>query len=569
MTGTLAESFIAKAQSARVGRYIEPILYLRRGMREKLQFGIGIASIPSPFEGANARRVWIHLLQTTRTELVFQDHAVGSCLRPVGLLGRTCGFAAMNQVKACEARRNALCSSLPFRQLEETDMTRVLAAMFLGAMVCMVVAPLEAWAGGRRYAAGSATCGGPVVTPCSGCAQPVQYVPQTVTRYRQEFQERQVPVVRYHTVPTNETYTYQVQVPVTKNVKRQVVEYQTASKQEEHSWTEYQTVTSTEKRQVTEYKSVPKQEEYSYVVNEFVQATEKRQVVECQTVSKQEEYSWTENQTVTSTEKRQVTEYKTVSKQEEFTYTENVPVTKTEKRTRSYCVDVPTQVTENVARSKTVRVPVCPNPCGPTSYICQTVTEMVPCTRTVVRRETRTQEYECPVTTYNAVQKKGSRTVYSVVPQPKEIEVQVAKIVPVTKKGMRTVYSNQSVTKEIEVPITRCVPATKKATRTIYSVVPETKEIEVQVAKVVPVTKKGTHTVYFTQPVTKEIEVPVTTCTIETRTGTRTRMVCQAVTETVTQRYCVMVPYTETIQVPVAGTGMTGGVRQASGTCCN
>jgi hypothetical protein len=116
-------------------------------------------------------------------------------------------------------------------------MTRVLAAILLGAMASIVGTPLEAWAGGKRYAANSGMCGGPVATPCSGCAQPVQYVSQTVTRYRQEYQERQVPVVCYRSVPTTETYTYQVQVPVTKNVKRQVTEYQTLSKQEEHSWT--------------------------------------------------------------------------------------------------------------------------------------------------------------------------------------------------------------------------------------------------------------------------------------------------------------------------------------------
>jgi len=59
----------------------------------------------------------------------------------------------------------------------------------------------------------------------------------------------------------------------------------------------------------------------------------------------------------------------------------------------------------------------------------------------------------------------------------------------------------------------------------------------------------------------------MTTFNTETKTATRQVMSCQAVTETVTQRYCVMTPYTETIQVPVAGYGMTGGFQSAPGCC--
>jgi hypothetical protein len=62
-------------------------------------------------------------------------------------------------------------------------------------------------------------------------------------------------------------------------------------------------------------------------------------------------------------------------------------------------------------------------------------------------------------------------------------------------------------------------------------------------------------------PTTKEVEVLVTTFRTEERTGTRTNWVPQPVTSTVTQSYCVMVPYTQTITVPVCpqGPGMSGG----------
>jgi hypothetical protein len=104
-------------------------------------------------------------------------------------------------------------------------------------------------------------------------------------------------------------------------------------------------------------------------------------------------------------------------------------------------------------------------------------------------------------------------------------------------------------------------PVTKKATRTVYSTVPTTKEIEVEVARCVPETKTAMRTVYSTVPVTKEVEVPVTSFNTETREASRTVMVCQPVTEMVNRTFCVMVPHTETIQVPVrvGGYGMSGG----------
>jgi len=77
----------------------------------------------------------------------------------------------------------------------------------------------------------------------------------------------------------------------------------------------------------------------------------------------------------------------------------------------------------------------------------------------------------------------------------------------------------------------------------------------------VPVQKQGTRTVYSTVPVTREVEVPVTTFQTQQRTGTRTNWVPQPITTTVNQSYCEMVPYTQTINVPVytPGHGMTGG----------
>jgi hypothetical protein len=87
--------------------------------------------------------------------------------------------------------------------------------------------------------------------------------------------------------------------------------------------------------------------------------------------------------------------------------------------------------------------------------------------------------------------------------------------------------------------------------------------------KCVPETKTATRTVYSTVPVSREIEVPVTTYKTETREASRTVMTCQAVTEMVNRTYCVMVPHTETIQVPVqgGGYGMSGGFAPNCGGC--
>src|SRR3954465_7033598 len=108
---------------------------------------------------------------------------------------------------------------------------RVLAAAVLGAVAWVMATPVDAWAFGKKNKCSDSGQGyWPVCPPpCASATGPgasVQYVQQTVTRYRPVVQTRQVPVTRMQMVPQTQTYTYHVNVPVTTTEKRQVTEYQ-------------------------------------------------------------------------------------------------------------------------------------------------------------------------------------------------------------------------------------------------------------------------------------------------------------------------------------------------------
>ena len=120
---------------------------------------------------------------------------------------------------------------------------RALAAAVLGAGMWLMATPLDAF-GGKYDGCGGWT-GGPVgywPAPAPVAPPTVQYVPQTITRYRAEVRTREVPVTRFQMVPQTQTYTYSVNVPVTTTQKQQVTEYQTVTKQVPYTYTITETV---------------------------------------------------------------------------------------------------------------------------------------------------------------------------------------------------------------------------------------------------------------------------------------------------------------------------------------
>jgi len=121
-------------------------------------------------------------------------------------------------------------------------MRRMLAAsMILTALAWIASNPEQARAHGRHRGCRSAACGcaaacceAPVEcgVPCAPAPAP-QYVERTVTRYRPEYQTREVPVTVYKLVPREEKFTYIECVPVTKPEKRTETFCTTVTKQED------------------------------------------------------------------------------------------------------------------------------------------------------------------------------------------------------------------------------------------------------------------------------------------------------------------------------------------------
>src|SRR2546423_1205637 len=131
---------------------------------------------------------------------------------------------------------------------------RALALVVFGAAVWLAV-PQSATGGDHHgpvvpagYTAGygmGGDCGG-----CAAAAPPVQYTTRTITCYRPETRCVQVPVTQMQRIPRAETYTYNVNVPVTTTQKRTVTEYQAVPKTEQYTYTENTTVTEQVKQQV-------------------------------------------------------------------------------------------------------------------------------------------------------------------------------------------------------------------------------------------------------------------------------------------------------------------------------
>jgi hypothetical protein len=322
-----------------------------------------------------------------------------------------------------------------------------------------------------------------------------------------------------------------------------VTKYRTESKQETYTYTEMVPTTTTEKQQVTTYKQVAKQVPYTYTVNEMVTVSQPRTVTEYKAVTTPETYTYQVCQpTTTMTSRNVVTNVPT-------TQTVMVPVTRQ--------VAVPAPAVADGCGTPTTGgdcggcatpapcAPVCETAaapkkgcfrgllgrlCGknggsvaPMSYASyapaysssaacgsnyQTVTEMVPQTRTVMTQQVST--VQVPVTTYQYVTQTGTRNVTRMVPETKTVNVNVVQCVPTTKTGTRTEYTSVPETKTVNVNVVKCVPTTKTAMNTVYENVPVTNTVDVQVTKMVSMQKTGTRTVSVNVPYTETVQVPTT-----------------------------------------------------------
>lgn len=264
-------------------------------------------------------------------------------------------------------------------------------------------------------------------------------------------------------------------------------------------------------RQVTRYKCVqterevqqvvsrlvPREEQFTYTVMVPVTTQEVRKQTCYKPVTREVDYTCNVLVPVTTNEKRTITECRMVRKEVEAQVTVMVPETVQQTRTVTYC--------ELERREQQVTVPVCrtvqeqcTDNCGNCYTCCKRVMEEQTVTRVVCVPVTKTREVTCNVT----VCKPQQQTVKRIICEP------------VTS------------TREITVPVTRCETQQRTLKRTICEMVPETRDVTVN----------------------------VTTCKAEQRTGTRTVYDCKR--ETVTRKVLCneMVPYTETIKVPVCNT---------------
>jgi hypothetical protein len=198
----------------------------------------------------------------------------------------------------------------------------------------------------------------------------------------------------------------------------------------------------------------------------------------------------------------------------------------------------------------TVQVPVI-TPTPRVVTVCKTVTEEVPCVYTVLVPRT--------------VKRMVTLTTVQCIPEVLRENVPVCRTVrvPVTDECGRCTYVCQTVTEMRDV----C--------RTVVKRVPVTREVEVCETVCDRVEKKGTRMVCRVVPVQQEVMVNVCTYRTEERKGVR--IVCETVPERVTRKVmvCQMVPYTQTIQVPVCAPacesgcgGHRGGLFRRGG-CCN
>jgi hypothetical protein len=276
-------------------------------------------------------------------------------------------------------------------------------AMSIVAMgVWLTLALGSSDAGHRR---GSAWCAAACdsCAPCAGAA--VQHVERQVTCYRAQMVEQTVTVPVTRCVPVQESYSYTVSVPVTKQVKQMQTVYVQKQKEVMVPVTTCETVTVNETRTVTEYTPTTKEVEYLHTtfvpecVDRKVLANRIQPVTQCNTVVVTP--ACTSgcggcggcNAPCPSPITVRATCVNYLVSTEEVTIKQTVLKAVTETRKRTVCEMVPSQ--------KQVTVPVCRTETK-TTMVKKTVCETVP----------QQQEVTVNVCTYETRQETGTRTVY-------------------------------------------------------------------------------------------------------------------------------------------------------------
>jgi hypothetical protein len=217
--------------------------------------------------------------------------------------------------------------------------------------------------------------------------------------------------------------------------------------------------------------------------------------------------------------------YETVTRQVPYKVNVAVPVVTPVKRMETYYVCVPEEVTRQVPVCR--RVPYeCVDPCTGCAYTAwRTVTETKTVHGVVNKRVPQTREVTVNVCSYRHEERTVMRTVCESVPRTRQVTVNVCHFENREQTGTRTLCETVPRTREVTVNVCHYETRERTATRNVCETVPHTREVTLSVVSFKPVE----------------------------RTGTRKRHVYETVQETVQvpETYCVMVPYTKTVRVPV------------------
>jgi len=272
----------------------------------------------------------------------------------------------------------------------------------------VLVAPVDAH-GLRR----SSSCGTSSSGYADTCGMAVSYVDQEVTAYRTEVR--------------------------TREVEREVREWVTREVKQEYKYYELKEVVTPKKQTVVWYENVTVRVpvEYDVCVPTLVN------------------------------EKRQVTTFRTDYVQVPYDYLVTVPEMVQEQRTVTTYRCVYEPVTTMVPVCRTISVPVC-DPCsGCVHYVCQRVTEMQPCTRTVARSVPETTNVMVNVCRYHTETRHGTRTECRRTPVTSEVEVQVCRTVIQHQKGERLECNLVQRSREEEVKVVTCERVEKTGSRMV------------------------------------------------------------------------------------------------------
>jgi hypothetical protein len=274
--------------------------------------------------------------------------------------------------------------------------------------LAVLVAPVDAHGFGLRRSSCNTSSG-----YADTCGMAVSYVDQEVTAYRTEVK--------------------------TREVEREVREWVTKEVKQDYKYYELKEVVTPTKRTVVWYENITVRVpvEYDVCVPTLV------------------------------TEKRKVTTYKTDYVQVPYDYVVSVPEMVQEPRTVTTYKCVYEPVTTMVPVCRTVSVPVC-DPCtGCVHYVCQRVTEMQPCTRTVARSIPETTNVMVNVCRYHSETKHGTRTECRVTPVTTDVDVQVCRTVIEHKKGERLECKLEKKSREEEVNVVSCERVEKTGSRMV------------------------------------------------------------------------------------------------------